>query len=418
MFCSECGAKNQKEDSFCAECGAPLVQEQEQEEQKQEVVTSEVAKTKQPMSKKNKMILGFIIIFVLLLVIGYKMGSDATSPKKVASDYINASIHQDSEQLYQYLEIDGDKTFVSKKIFDDLLKENNIEVSTIENYKITGVEYGKGKLTAKVSYTYTMKDSTKEKTDFINLTKKQKKKLLLFDDWKITDTKVSSAIIKDYTIKVTKGSIVTYAGVELTDRYLDKEQTTSKLDVYVLPQVFATKTTLKSILPSGMEIEESVTPSSYYNIHTVNFNKNNLTEDSKEKITNKAKEVLTTIYTNAIGKKPFSEFKSSFEYKNIDLTNLETSYNTLLTNLEGNIATLTNINFKDTSIYSLRLTNDGYLEVEVRTNYTYTVSYTGLDNEVKTSEKLTYAYMTVILSYDQGEYHAVGVDDLKSYFYR
>ena len=100
------------------------------------------------------------------------------------------------------------------------------------------------------------------------------------------------------------------------------------------------------------------------------------------------------------------------------MTNLETNYNTLVAALEGNTATLTSIKFKDASIYSLRLTNEGYLEVEFKTNYTYVVNYTGLDNEVKTSEKSTYAYMTVILSYDQGEYHAVDVDDLKSYFYR
>lgn len=416
MFCGECGAKNRKDDSFCAECGAPLLQEQDG--QKQEVVTPEVTKPKKPMSKKSKIILGCIVVLILLLAVGYKIGRDATDPKKIASDYIDATIHQDSGRLYQYLEIDGDKTFVNKEIFGDLLKENSTDDSTIENYKITGIEYGEGKLTAKVSYTYTIKDSTNEKTDSINLTKKKEKKLLLFDDWKITDTKSSSTIVENYTIKVTKGSTVTYAGVKLTDKYLDTEQTTSKLDVYVLPQVFAIKTTLNSVLPGGMEIEEKVTPSSYYNIHTVNFNKNNLTEASKEKITNKAKEVFTTIYTNAIDKKPFSEFKSSFEYGNIDLTNLENSYNTLLASLESNTSTLTSINFKDASIYSLRLTEEGYLEVEVRTNYAYTVSYTGLDNEVKTSEKSTYAYMTVVLSYDQEEYHAVGVDDLKSYFYR
>lgn len=416
MFCSECGAKNQKGDSFCAECGAPLVQEQE--EQKQEVIPSEIMKEKHPISKRSKIILGVFIILSLLLVLGYKLGSDATSPKKVASNYMDARIQQNSEQLYRYLEVGEDKTFVSKKIFDTLLKENSTEDSTIENYKITGVEYGDGKLTAKVSFTYTMKDSTKEKTGSIHLTKQKQKKLFIFDDWKITDAKTTTAIVENYTIKATKGSILTYAGIKLTDRYLDKEQTTSKLDVYVLPQVFAAKTILKSVLPSGMEVEESITPSSYYNTHTVSFNKNNLTESSREKILNKAKEVFTTIYTNAIAKKTFSEFKSSFEYGNIDLTNFESSYNTLLTTLEDNTAMLTNIDFKDASIYSLKLTNEGYLEVEVKTNYTYTVNYTGIDNEVKTSQKSTYAYMTVIFSYDEGEYHAVDVDDLKGYFYR
>lgn len=414
MFCGECGAKNNKQDAFCSECGAPLVHE---EEVKQEVTTNVVKTPKKPMSKKNKIIIAVIAVVVLLLGIGYKVGSDATDPKKVAEDYIQATISQDGDKLYKYLELEGDKTFVSKKIFKNLLKANKQSTSSIENYKITDVEYGEGELTAEVKFTYTIKGSSSEKTDSINLTKQKEKKLLFFDNWKISDS-ISSAAMEDFTIKVTKGSTLTYAGVKVKDKYLDKDQSTSKLDVYVLPQVFTTKTTLKAVLPNGIELEEEVTPSSYRNSYTVSFDENSLSESAKEKITTKAKTVLTTVYTNAIAKKAFSDFKSSFEHGKLDLSDFETHYTSLLSTLETSSTTLTSIEFTDMSIYNIEMNEDGNLEVQVKANYDYVVTYTSYDDEVKTHNDSGYGYMTVVLAIDKNEYHAVDVDDLKTYFSR
>lgn len=414
MFCGECGAKNKKQDRFCAECGAPLVQEEEQE--KVTTNANVVKKPRQPMSKKNKIIIAVIAAVILLLGIGYKVGSSLTDPKKIADDYIQASIDQDANKLYKYLEIEGDKTFVSKKIFKDLLKTNGTEASSIENYAITGIEYGEGKLTAKVTFTYTMKDSSTERTSSISLTKQKEKKLLFFDSWKITDATASSAMMEDYTIKVAKGATVTYAGVKVTDKYLDKDASTSKLDVYVLPQVFKAKTTIKTVLANGLEIEETVTPSSY--AHTVSFDEDSLTEAAKEKITTKAKEALTIIYTNAISKKTFSEFKSSFEHGSLDLTDLEKSYTDFVEELDDYSTTLTSISFTDVSIYDIDIDDDGNLEVKVRANYDYTVTYTSWDDEVKTHNDSDYAYITVVLAYDNGTYYLVDVDNLKEYFSR
>ena len=413
MFCGECGTKNKKGDRFCLECGAPLV-----EEAVTETTTNVVTKPRQPMSKKNKIIVAVIAAVVLVLGIGYKVGSDMTNPKAVALDYIQASISQDGGKLYKYLELEGDKTFVSKKIFKELLKSNNTQASKIENYKITDVEYGDGKLTAKVKFTYTMKESSSEKTSSISLTKQKDKKLLFFDDWKITDATASTAVIKDYKIKVTKDSIVTYAGVKLTDKYLDKDSSTSTLDVYKLPQVFATKTVLKAKLPSGMEIEEEVTPSSYYSTHTVSFDEDSLTEKAKEKITSKAKEVLTTIYTNAIANKQFSDIKSNFKHGKLDLTDLETNYNSFLAKLSSSTNTLTSITFTNVTLSDLELNSDGYLETEVKVNYDYSISYTSWSDEVKTHSDSDYDYMTIILAYDKDAYYLVDIDELDYYFSR
>lgn len=413
MFCGECGAKNKKDDRFCLECGAPLVHEEEKEN-----VTNTVVKTRQPMSKKKKIIVAVVAIIVVILGIGYKVGSDMTNPKNIAKDYIQATIDQDGEKLYKYLVLEGDKTFVSKEIFKELLKENNSDSLKVENYKITDVEYGDGKLTAKVNFTYTMEGSSSENTSSINLTKQKDKKFLVFDNWKISDFTSTSTTMKDYKIKVTKGSTVTYAGVKLTDKYLDKDESTSKLDVYKLPLVFTTETVLKTVLPSGMEIEEAVTPSSYYSTHTVSFDEDNLTDAAKEKIVTKTKEALTTIYTNAIAGKQFSEIKSNFEHDGLDLTNLEANYNDFVSDLKDAYNTLTSMTFTNLTLSDLELNDDGCLEVEVKANYDYTVSYTSWSDEVMTHEDSDYDYMSIVLTYDDGEYYLSDIDSLEDYFYR
>lgn len=412
MFCGECGAKNNSEDRFCSECGAPLVQE----ENKTNTNSSVVKKPRQPMSKKNKIIVGVVIIVIAILGVLYKIGSDITNPKTIANNYIKATVNQDGDKLYKYLEIEGDDTFISKDIFKELLKNSNADSKKVENYKITEVQYSDEKLTATVKFTYTVEGSASEKTSSINLSKQKNKKFLIFDNWKVKDTSISSVTVENYKIKVTKGSKVTFAGVELTDKYLDKDDSTTKLDVYKLPVVFKSKTTIKTVLTNGLEIEETVTPSTY--AHTVDLDEDNLTAANKEKVTSKIKESLTTIYTSAIAKKTFSEIKSNFEYNQLDLTDLETSYTDFLSSLESSTNTLTSITFKDISIYDLSLDEDGNIEVKVKANFDYTVSYTNFSNETTTHDDTDYYYITAVLNYNNGSYYLVNINNLKTYFSR
>ena len=164
MYCGECGTKNNSGDLFCCECGKPL----EQSAEVQNVVTtSNSIGPKKKMSKKTKIIILVAVIVAILCGGFYKIGSNLTSPKTIAKDYIEATVNQDGNKLYKYLEIDGDKTFVSKKIFTELLKTNGSKNSNIENFTINDVEYSDGKLTAKVNFTYTVKDSTSEGNIFL-----------------------------------------------------------------------------------------------------------------------------------------------------------------------------------------------------------------------------------------------------------
>lgn len=414
MFCSECGTKNEVGNKFCQECGSPLETNSDLKEQS----TKNEEKTRKPLSRKNKIILGVLFVVVIICGVGYKVGSDLTNPKTIAKDYIQAVIDLDGNKLYSYLELEGDKTFVSKEIYTQLLKENDTDISNVENYKITGVEYGNGNLTAKVKFTYTMKGSSEEIDSSVNLTKQKEKKYIFFDDWKISDLSASSATLKDFTIKSIKGSTITFAGVSLSDNYLDSKSSTSKFDVYVLPQVFTTETKIQIVLPMGMEIEERVTPSSYRNSYTVDFSEENLTEASQEQIELAMKDVLTNLYTNAIRNTTFNDIKANYEKEGLDLTNLEKNYNELVSSLMSSSTKLTEITFNTTSLSELELNDDGYLEVQVRADYSYRVEYTSWSEETETHQDTDSDYMTLILGYQDGSYYLVDISDLTTYFSR
>lgn len=409
MFCGECGAKNQKGDAFCKECGAKL----ESGENTTTVVNNQPRKS---VSKSTKIVIIVVVALIAVLGILFAVFSNLTNPKNVAKDYIQAVVDQDANKLYNYLELEGDSTYVSKEVFKSIIKENQTD-SKVSNYKITGVEYSDGKLKATVKFKYTLEGSSSEKEDEVILIKQKGKKFLFFDDWKISDS-IETSVVKDYKVKVTKGSELTFGGIKVTNKYLDKTDSTSKYDVYVLPQVFAYKTVVKAVLPSGLEIEQEVTPSSYYSSYTVSFDEDSLTDSARDKIITIAKTSLNTVYTSAIEKKAFADIKSNFEHNKIDLTALEKNYNDLVNSLSTSTNTLTSFSIDDMSIYDLELNNDGYLEVELKVNYDYEVKYKSYNDEEKTNSDSDYDYMTVILTFDNGSYYLVGLDNLETYFSR
>ena len=165
MFCGECGTKNKKGDAFCKECGSKL--------ESVEVTTNKTKKEvsnapKKPMAKSTKIIIGVVAVVVAALVALFIILGNITNPKHVAKEYIQAVVNKDGNKLYNYLNIEGDSTFVSKNVFNNYIKEK-IKDDAVTNYKITDVEYSTGKLQATVRFTYTTKNSSSEKSGKVTL---------------------------------------------------------------------------------------------------------------------------------------------------------------------------------------------------------------------------------------------------------
>ena len=411
MFCGECGTKNKKGDAFCKECGAKLEVVEVKKTKTKNVVNNT---PKKPMTKSTKIIIGVIALVVVAFVALFVVLGNITNPKNVAKEYIQAVINKDGNRLYSYLNISGDSTFVSKKVFSDYVKEE-LEDTSITNYKITDVEYSTGKLQATVKFTYTTKNSSSESNGKVSLTKDKSKKYVFFDNWKISDS-INTTVVKDYTLKVTKGSKLTFGGINVDKKYLNSSKSSNEYDVYVLPQVFAYETVVKAVLPSGLEIEEKVTPSSYNSNHTVSFDEDSMTDAAKNKIIEVAKKDITTIYTSAIAKKSFADIKSNFNVSGNDLTKLEQSYNEFVSDLGSESNILTSFTVTDATVYDIDLDSNGYIDIEFKVNYDYTIKYNDYSNNEKTHSDSDYDYMDVKLTYNKGSYYLVDVSELETYF--
>ena len=90
----------------------------------------------------------------------------------------------------------------------------------------------------------------------------------------------SGDIVEDYEIIVPAGTEVTYNGILLTDKYLDQDSDEeSTVDTYVLPQVFATETSVTFKLANGMEFTQEISPSTYYTSYRLAIDEDDITDE-------------------------------------------------------------------------------------------------------------------------------------------
>ena len=356
MFCGECGTKNEKGAKFCEKCGAKLeVAEEKKESPKAQ---QQPVKTSKPMTKQNKIIIAAVSAVVVLLIAFVAVGSSLASPKRLVKNYMDAISTKNYDKLYSYMVNveSGDKTFVSKDAFKEIYKAQESEMRKITNYQLGNIEYGLGKLTATVPVTYTYEGGNGEKDVDIKLQKSNKKTLLFFDKWELTSS-FTVKVVEDYQITVPTGATVVYAGIKVDKKYLDKNKSTSTNDVYVLNQVLGEKTPIKVTLKNGIVIEDTDTPSKYYNTYTARVKSSNISEAMKTTLTKQAKDDLKGIYAGVLANKRFAELNSkSFDSK------LSSSYESYLSSLQASSRKLTKMDITDVKYYSISSTTDGYLE--------------------------------------------------------
>ena len=409
MFCGECGTKNEKGAKFCEKCGAKLeVAEEKKESPKAQ---QQPLKTSKPLTKQNKIIIAAVSAVVVLLIAFVAVGSSLASPKRLVKNYIDAISTKNYDKLYSYMVNveSGDKTFVSKDAFKEIYKAQESEMRKFTYYQLGIIDYGLGKLTATVPVTYRYDGGSGEKDVDIKLQKSNKKTLLFFDKWELTSS-FTVKVVEDYQITVPTGATVVYAGIKVDKKYLDKSKSTSTNDVYVLNQVLGEKTPIKVTLKNGIVIEDTDTPSKYYNTYTARVKSSNISEAMKTTLTKQAKDDLKEIYAGVLANKKFAELNSkSFDSK------LSSSYESYLSSLQASSRKLTKMDITDVKYYSISSTTDGYLELQVKMYFDYTVSYDSV-GETKTKDKSTYDYVYLTYEMSGKSYKLRNVRSLPTYF--
>lgn len=401
IFCASCGTKNSEEALFCEKCGEKIVKENEQKEKK-------------TISKGTKIILIAVFIIALILGITYKFFDGITNPKYIAKEYVEAVINNDINKLYSYINVDGDTTFITKDIFKKIWEELQ-QNGNIINYKVGDVTYSDGNLSATVNFTYTTNNSTIEQTGKINLIKGKGKKYLLFDNWEISDFNANNLILDNFTLKVPKNSTVKFEGTIIDKKYLNENESTNTIDVYILPKVFKEEITIETELSNGFILIDDITPSDYNNTYKVDFSEESISEKEKDNIVSFSKEKILSLYESAIANKAWEEIKNNYPNSSKDIKD---NYEEFIEDLKNNYSTLKTITLKSGSIYDIDMDQDLYIEVELRINYDYTVEYTSYDKQLKTSNKSSYSYMTIILGKNKDGYYLYDIDSLETNFYR
>lgn len=408
MFCGECGTKNKKSSIFCEECGARLQQEEQ----------PSIERTpRKPMTKKQKGFLAVIILLVILLGAGFKIGKDLTSPKKIAKDYVASIVSGNWDHLYRQLKIEGDKTFVSKQVFATVM-DKHFENLKIANFKMGDVSYGSNRLSARVKVNYTVEGNSSEQIDSIDLVKQKGKQYLFFDRWTVSGYDVDSTILKDYEIQVLKGTKITYGGVEVESKYKQENKSNDLYDVYVLPQVFMNSTLMEFTLPNGLKLQDTAYPSTYKKNYEMSLSEDILSKEDKTKIVDQSKHTLDLLYQKAIYQVPFEDFKSELEHEGIDLTKLGETYQNLVRSLAASSSKLTSIVFTKGEITGVDFDSNGEIKISLKANYSYSITYKGWDDKEQVHTDTDYDYIDIIMTYKDGNYYIVNIDDLITYFSR
>lgn len=406
MFCAECGTKNENGVQFCAGCGAKLAEQTEQ------TVQNVVVKEKKPMSKKNKMILAVVGAVAVVLIGLYIFLGSLVTPKKVAEDFFNATTSYDAEAIYKYLDV-ADSDFTSKDVFKKIVAreigDDEDEKPTVLNYTVGDEVVAADGMSATVVITYMLKDADKSATMDIKLIKDKNKKWLLFDNWKVNAEGFDTT--KGYKVKVMKGSKVTVEGIELKSEYLDKDSSTSTLDVYSMPAMFNAEYEVVVELPTGITVTDTMNVSSYSS-YTANVSVKDLSDNTKDALIKASKESLQAFYDGAKDKKTFDEVKTSLNYKEASSTKLKNDYESLVS---GMTAGVTSITFNDITLSSIDMESDGTLELYLKATFDYSISYES-GEEVKTHDDSDYDYLYLTFEYVDGSYKLVDTSNLNTYF--
>ncbi len=392
MFCPKCGKKNKEEAQFCEFCGEKIVEESK-------VVLP--SKPKKPLSKKNKIIIVVVVAVVLILGGGGIILSDNYTPSKVAEGYFVALMNDDTNKLYDYIDIPNNE-FTSKEIFNKVVDNDDKD---LVNYQVVGEQVSNDGLSAQVKISYTLEGRQTPLEKTIYLVKDKKNKMLIFDNWKISEG--SSLLEEDYEITVFKGSTLKLEGVEVSSKY-KKDSDTAKYDTYVIPALFKGNYNAQLTLENGLTTEAKIDVSGY----SSTINTFELSDKDEKSLENSIKDNVAKLYKSAIDSKSFGDIKKDFEYKDSDLSDLEDAYDSFAKSIKNN--ELKSYEITDLDIDRLSITEDGYLYVTVSLEYKYSVKDYFSEDIVSKSDDDT-AYLT--FDYDNG-FKLVDMTSLATYFSR
>ena len=212
-------------------------------------------------------------------------------------------------------------------------------------------------------------------------------------------------INEDYTITTIKDATLKLEGITVDEKY--KENSSYNYDTYVIPALFKGTYDVTISLKNGLTTKTTINVNNSY---SANINDLELSDEDEDNLENTIKDNINTLYKAAIEKKTFDDVKTSFEYDDADLSDLESSYNSFSNSING----LIEYSVDEVEIEDISINSDGYLYVQTKISYKYTAEKY-IQDETVSKEDNDIAYLT--FDYADG-FKLVDMLGLTTYFSR
>lgn len=437
MFCSECGTKNNEGAAFCQECGTKLgqqadVEKVENSEKTETVKNVEVLNESQKNKgnflsfiKKNKIpvIIGGVVI--CLIAAYFIINSTVYSAKNFALKYAEAVISEDVKAQIEFADVYGESDFVTEKVINKKYKNQKLKkieqirvlsdsevkklgstvlssdtikdtvesiLGTTSTSSVSGLE---SSLAKTFVVEYILEGSTSSKYMTVMVTEHKDKNLLVFDKWKALGNDVIS---REVVVTATKGTTVSIDGVKVSDKYLDKEESTSDEVVYNVGTVLKDDVVIEVTLKNGLSFTRTVDTYDKKDIDLTSYYSLDLSSSSKKDVASVVKKFTEVFVGGAIKNEAFENIKSDSSISNelIEDSYLESDYNSLVTRYDT--VAIESFEIKNVDISSASLSSSGIMTVKAKIEYDYKYSDTSTKS-TKTGDDS----VTVTLKFDTEE---------------
>lgn len=351
------------------------------------------SKIKSKLTRKVQIIILTAILVLVAFTCVYKIGKYFTSPKYIASKYIDEIIDNDISGIYNYVD-DSEDTFVS----EDILKNKMTSLDDVEDYSIISVDYSKKY--AYVAFEYESKGNAY--VSYVQL-KKDGNKLLIYDNWKVESAKVSKNVVF---------KVLTDSEIEIDDedvsKYLNKNDNDNNYDTYEIPAMITGTYKITAKLPNGITMDKNITVDTD---KTYILAKVDLETDLKYNLQDKVLDNLNSLYKNAVAGKSYSDIKNDY------VNDLDSLYKSIKRNISYNNATVKKLVFSEIEIKSVCFNDKGNLELEIIADYDMDYTYT-VDNKTINDSKSKYMNLLVELSYENDNFELLDISNSMAVYNR
>jgi len=439
MFCSECGTKNNEGSVFCQECGAKLGQQAntqpvvENLENVQSVpnTTNVEALNQEPKNKgsfvdfikKYKIAVIIGVVVVGLIAAYFIINSTVYSAENFVLKYAQAVISEDVKAQIEFADVYGESDFVTEKVINNKYKEQKLKKieqirvlsdsevkklgsSILKNDTIkdavesilgtTDTSSSVSGLESSLAKTYVveyiLEGATSSKYMTVMITEHGDKNLLIFNKWKALGNDVIS---RNVVVTAAKDATVSIDGVKVSNKYLDKEESSSDESVYNVGTVLKDDVVIGVTLKNGLSFTRTVDTYDKKNIDLTSYYSLDLSSKSQKEVASVVKKFTEVYVGGAVKNEAFENVKSddSISDELSGSSSFESDYNSLVTRYDT--VAIESFDIKNVEVTSATLSSSGVVTVRAKIEYDYKYA----DSSTKTN-KTGDDSVTVTLKFD------------------